>query len=242
MATNQLARYELKPLSLDDTFRLGDVFAKSGFFQDTRGAAQCAVKILAGSELGFGPMASMKGIHIIQNQVALSANLIAAAIKRSGRYNYRVLQMSDDIVEIEYFEAGESIGVSTFTRDDAIKAGTKNMQKFPRNMLFARAMSNGARWYCPDVFNGSVYTPEELGADVDEEGEIVNAQPVDEAYYCDDCGEQIKPSDKANARQIANWTRKMHGRQLCADCARKLVAIHEPEEQQQQAQPAVEAV
>jgi hypothetical protein len=36
-------------------------------------------------------------------------------------------------------------------------------------MLFARAMSNGARWYCPDVFAGPAYTPDELGADVDGE-------------------------------------------------------------------------
>ena len=56
----------------------------------------------------------------------------------------------------------------------AVKAGTKNMDKFPRNMLFARAMSNGQKWYCPDAFNGAtVYTPEELGAETDENGDII---------------------------------------------------------------------
>jgi hypothetical protein len=29
-------------------------------------------------------------------------------------------------------------------------------------MLFSRAMSNGARWYTPDLFTGPIYTPEEL--------------------------------------------------------------------------------
>jgi len=68
----------------------------------------------------------------------------------------------------------ESIGKSEFTAADAAKAGTQNMGKFPRNMLFARAMSNGVRWYCPDVFSGnSVYTPEELGARTDDEGYII---------------------------------------------------------------------
>jgi hypothetical protein len=48
-------------------------------------------------------------------------------------------------------------------------------------MLFARAMSNGVKWFCPDVMNGStVYTPEELGADVDEDGNIVSIQFVSE--------------------------------------------------------------
>ena len=28
-------------------------------------------------------------------------------------------------------------------------------------MLFARAISNGVKWYCPDVFGGPVYVPEE---------------------------------------------------------------------------------
>ncbi|RDT44717.1 hypothetical protein DXF87_27490, partial [Enterobacter roggenkampii] len=37
------------------------------------------------------------------------------------------------------------------------------MDKFPKNMLFARAMSNGVKWFTPDVFSGPVYTPEELG-------------------------------------------------------------------------------
>lgn len=38
------------------------------------------------------------------------------------------------------------------------------MQKFPRNMLFARALSNGVRWFCPDVFYGnSVYVEGEIG-------------------------------------------------------------------------------
>jgi hypothetical protein len=42
-------------------------------------------------------------------------------------------------------------------------------------MLFARAMSNGIRWFCPDVFSGNVtYTPEELGAEVDAEGNVMD--------------------------------------------------------------------
>jgi hypothetical protein len=46
--------------------------------------------------------------------------------------------------------------------EDAKKAGTKNLDKFPKNMLFARAISNGVKWYTPDVFSGPVYVPEEM--------------------------------------------------------------------------------
>ena len=68
--------------------------------------------------------------------------------------------------------------MSEFTIEDAKKAGTQNLDKFARNMLYARSMSNGVRWYCPDVFTSSVYTAEELGAVVNEDGEILDAQTV----------------------------------------------------------------
>lgn len=162
--------------------QLGDILAKSGYFKDSQQAGQAIVKVLAGRELGFGPIASMTGINIIQGKIGIGANLIAAAVKRSGRYDYRVLTMTEKVCDIEFFEnvngKRESIGKSTFTAEDAAKAGTQNMGKFPRNMLFARAISNGVKWYTPDVTGGPVYTPEELGATVNEDGEIIDARPA----------------------------------------------------------------
>lgn len=156
---------------------LGNVLAKSGYFTDARDAAQAIVKVLAGREMGFGPIASMTGIYIVKGKPSMGANLIAAAVKRSGKYDYRVKVHTAEECSIEFYERTdgkrELIGVSTFTKADAAKAGTQNIDKFPRNMLFARAMSNGAKWYCADVFGGPIYTPDELGADVDEEGEVV---------------------------------------------------------------------
>jgi len=162
--------------------QLGDVLAKSGFFEDSRQAAQAVVKVLAGREIGVGPIASMTGIHIIKGKPAIGANLIASAIKRSGRYNYRIRKHDNTICEIEFFEMAdhkwESVGVSTFSIEDARKAGTQNLDKFSRNMLFARAISNGARWYTPDIFGGTpVYTPEEMGAVVDGDGDVIDVTP-----------------------------------------------------------------
>lgn len=168
--------------SLADLRNIAQMLAASNYF-DAKGnseqaIAQIATKILAGQELGYGPFASVQGIHVIQGKPAMSANLMAAAVKSSARYDYRVRQMDDSAVNIEFFEriGGklESLGISTFTIEDAKKAGTQNLQKFARNMLFARAMSNGVRWYCPDVFSGNaMYTPEELGASVNGDGEVI---------------------------------------------------------------------
>jgi hypothetical protein len=178
------ALVQYNPVStLSDAEAIAKTLALSEYF-DAKGntpgnVAKIATKILAGREMGYGPFASAQGIHIIQGRPAIGANLMAAAVKASGRYDYRVRQMTADVCEIEFFERvdgkRESLGVSSFTAADAKAAGTQNMQKFARNMLFARAMSNGVKWFCPDVFNGNaVYVPEELGAEVDGDGNVID--------------------------------------------------------------------
>jgi hypothetical protein len=157
-----------------DVFALGRVFAASGYFQDARDAAQATVKILAGRELGLPPFASMTGIHIIKGRPTMGANLIAARIKASGKYNYRIIEHTDQACRIAFLEGGEQVGVSEFTLADAKKAGTQNLERYPKNMLFARALTNGARWFTPDLFVTGVYTPEEMGSNVDSEGEVVS--------------------------------------------------------------------
>jgi hypothetical protein len=164
--------------------KLGDIMYKSGFFSDARSQAQAIVKILAGAELDFGPIAAMNGVYIINGKTSLAAVLVGAAIQRSDRYRYRIVEQTNDNCTIDFFEIvdgkREKIGTSSFSMKDAEQAElskTANYKKFPRNMLFSRALTNGARWFCPDVFNGPVYTPDELGAEVNEEGQPINIQP-----------------------------------------------------------------
>ncbi len=186
----ELVKYQ--DVDLENLQRMAGMLAASGYFESSTDGktaiAQMATKILAGRELGYGPFASVQGIHVIKGKPALSANLMAAAVKAHPRYDYKVTKMSNEEVIIEFFENKESNGSSSFTLKDANAAGTQNLQKFARNMLFARAMSNGVRWYCPDVFYGNaVYTPEELGVAVDGDGNvdakftIVNDKKVDTA-------------------------------------------------------------
>ena len=266
MSTALAIREEVNVSELKQTAQL---LALSGYFE-TKGntetaIAQLATKILAGREMGFGPYASVNGIHIIQGKPTVSANLMAAAVKASGRYDYRVRKMDDDAVSIEFFQVTgaklESLGVSTFTKADAAKAGTQNLAKFARNMLFARAMSNGVRWYCPDVFmSGSVYTPEEMGATVDTEtGEIIDVQakPVDVAFEPAPLDEKLVKRFHALGTELygAGWddkrgalvrgvTKKRTGssKELTADELRKLVEGMEAKQAEAAAaQPTLEA-
>lgn len=157
---NKLIKHEQLPIS--DITSIGKTFAESGLFADVKSAQQAVVKIMAGQEIGLPPFAAMSGIHVIQGKPVIGSGLIAARIKGSGKYDYKVVQHDEKTCSIDFYQGSEKIGNSTFSLDDAKKAGTKNLDKFPKNMLFARAISNGVKWYCPDVFAGPVYVPEEI--------------------------------------------------------------------------------
>lgn len=199
---NALAPITHDPTELETIQRTAKLLAVSAYFDakgDTPQAiAQVATKILAGRELGFGPFAAVQGIHIINGKPAVGANLMASAVKGSGRYDYRVTKMSDDEVVIDFYAIAngkrEAIGTSAFSVKDAQAAGVTGnptWKKFPRNMLFARAMSNGVRWYCPDVFSGNaVYVPEELGANVDGNGDVIETT-----------GHVVQPAPASNGAQ-----------------------------------------
>lgn len=151
---------------LSETMTLGDIFVKSGMFPDIKAQAQAVVKILAGRELGLSPLESMTNIYIVNGKVALQAKVIAALIKKSGKYDYQIEKQDNEECVIAFYQNNGKrieLGKSTFSIKDAAKAGIVNKdswKNYPKNMLFARALSNGARFYCPDVY--SAYTPEEL--------------------------------------------------------------------------------
>jgi hypothetical protein len=145
---------------------MAKTFIDSGLFSDVKSVAAAAVKIMAGNELGIPPFAAINGIHIIQGKPVLGAGLIASRIKGSGKYDYKIVLNDDRACSIDFYQGPNKIGNSTFTAEDAKKAGTKNLDKYARNMLFARAISNGAKWHCPDIFSCSVYTEGEI-QDVD---------------------------------------------------------------------------
>lgn len=152
-------------------------FAASGMFADARQEAQAFVKIVAGTELGFGAFQSITGVHVIKGKPSISAGLMASAVKASEKYDYRVKTHTPASCVIEFFEGGKSVGESPYSIDDAKAAGLLSndvWKKHPKNMLFARAITNGVKWFCPDVLGSPFYTPEELGADVDEFGDIID--------------------------------------------------------------------
>lgn len=152
----------IRQLPIGEIITIANTFAESGMFADTKQAAQAFVKIQAGQEIGISPFQSMSGIHIIQGKVTIGAGIMASRVKGSGKYDYKIIVQDESQCSIDFYQGKTKIGNSTFTIEDAKKAGTQNLHKFARNMLFARAVSNGVKWYAPDVFSGPVYVPEEM--------------------------------------------------------------------------------
>ena len=174
--------------SSDDLQRLARLFSASGLFGRAVGnpdqhMAECAIKLLAGLECGFGSFASIAGVSVINGRPGFGANLLAQAIKRHPLYDYRVLEKTDQVCRIRFLEGKgkekEELGVETFTIAMAERAGLiKNggpWKQYPEAMLFARCLSAGMRTHCPDALGVAAYTPEELGAQgqIDENGVVI---------------------------------------------------------------------
>lgn len=170
----------MKPtISVDEAMKIAEVFAKSGHFESN--IYSVATRILAGVPRGLSAFDSVQGVHLIQGKISMSANLIARLIKANPLYNYRVTHSTSESCTIEFFEREasdgtyESVGTFTFTADDARRAGVKNMDKFPEQMLFSRCITSGGRMHVPAALDGCNYTPEELGAESDESEMMVGS-------------------------------------------------------------------
>lgn len=164
-------------MNVADARLTASAFYQSGMFPNLKNEAQAFVLIQAGSEMGVGAMEAVQGIQLIQGKPTMSANLLAALVKRHPRYDFKVIEHTDTACRIEFLQDGEPSGVSEFTLEDAKQAGLGNNQtwkKYTKALLFARSLTQGVRWYAPDVTSSAAYTPEELGADhVQSEPEIV---------------------------------------------------------------------
>jgi hypothetical protein len=175
------------PKMLEDVQPICDVFVKSGIFEDIKDVAQAIVKVLAGREIGLSPLESMMNLYIVKNRIAANSKVVSSLIKKSKGYDYSIEKLDNEECVIAFYKisgAGqkEELGKSTFMIKDAAKAGIvnkDNWKNYPRNMLFARAIANGARWFCPDVYCG--YVEEEL--------ETIAVEPKKDVVTVDASGE-----------------------------------------------------
>lgn len=197
---------------------LARVLAESNEFPDLRKSiAKAAVRILAGREIGIGPIASIQGIFMQNGKPVYSSNTLAAIVKRNG-YNYRILRLDNDACELQAIDRdGTPLEpVVSFGKEDAERAKLTHKdtyRQYPRNMFFNRAMSNMVRWHFPHLFMGGAYTPDELGDSGGYDGVTVDGEIIDDTeaveqargVFYDAVEEVIGGRDWASVQAYFNW-------------------------------------
>lgn len=148
-----------------ETVGLCRAMVQSGYFPDVKTVAQAIVKVEMGRSMNLAPVESLIGLHILPGgKVHLGYQIIGALLKRSGKYDYRVLQMDDEACEIEFLGRSGVIGKSVFTIEKARAAGLVRdrgpWRDYPQTMLYARALKNGAYRFCPDALGGAEISEE----------------------------------------------------------------------------------
>lgn len=134
-----------------------------------RNPAAIAACILFGAEIGIGPMQSLAKIDIVKGRPAPRAELARAKALAAG-HELWVSESTNTRVTVCGKRRGSNHQQEvTWTLDDVKRAGISNgnYQKYPRQMLLARASAELVRQMCPEVLGGIEVFAEEVG-DVDD--------------------------------------------------------------------------
>lgn len=155
------------PMSIDQT---AEMFVRSGMFPDLKSVEQAATLLIIGRGFNISDYDSVTGLYLRQGKVNMHANVMAAAIKASGKYDYEVLINSDKECEIQFLRVDSTgrypLGKHRFTMAQAQRANlTKNFtwKQYPEAMLFARCISAGYRAHCPDALGAAPVYVEQHG-------------------------------------------------------------------------------
>jgi len=131
--------------------------------------------------IGVHPIEAVTGIHVIEGKPSASSALISALVRRAG-HRLRVTATKEKAnCQIVRCDDPEFTFEVTWTLDDARNAGLLGKdvwKKYPRAMLKARAISECAREACEDALGGVRYTPDELGAVVDDDENVIDGELI----------------------------------------------------------------
>ena len=110
----------MQSLTIQDNLSVAKTFYESGMFPDIKSSSQAMVKIMAGQEFGIPPFAAMSGIHIIAGKPTIGAGLMAQRIKSSGKYDYNVIELSETVCNIQFY----NIQIESIKKDSIEKYST----------------------------------------------------------------------------------------------------------------------
>jgi len=219
--TEQREEYKVPAVYRDDVLvptwermkEQAKILHDSGFFPKAiKKSSQALAVMLAGRELGLGPMESLRSIYIVDGQTCISSGFMAAMIWDAG-HGYEIMESTEESCRIKFWrQAGitRTYYVHEFTIEEAARAnllGKFAWKSYPKAMLFNRCISGGARAFLPDIAR-RMYTPEEMGAPVtiSEDGDVVIDAEVTEIESETATGtEETGTQEKANGDPPRPW-------------------------------------
>jgi hypothetical protein len=160
------------PAEWDMATKLAESFIATAFVPEPlrkQGPGAVLACILAGKELGLGPMTSLREIDVIQGTPAPSGQLLAALARRHG-HKIEVLEYTETRVTVRGTRAddGSTLDV-TWTIGMAAKIGLASKQvwkHYPRMMLLWRCITELNRvMFSGESLGLGKYTAEEIGGD-----------------------------------------------------------------------------
>lgn len=166
-------------VAVQDIERMAAAVAASKLFGINSVDQAMSLMLIAQAE-GMHPAIAARDFHIIQGRPALKADAMLARFQQAGgkvKWNaYTDTKVSGTFSH----PAGGEITIEwDMARAKAAGiAGKDNWQKYPRQMLRARTISEGVRTVCPGVTTG-LYTPEEI-QDLPAERDMGTAARIDE--------------------------------------------------------------
>lgn len=194
---NEIVKHQSStPANLDGAVRFAQLLADADLLprQFVGRPANVLYAVEYGRTLGITPVAAITGIHVIEGKPSASSGLIGALVRKAGHKlrvksdgmswaTAQIVRADDPDFTYECtwnLQRAEQAGLlqikdgKPFARDRNGKPAT--WEKYTAAMLKARAITEVARDACEDVLFGLHYTPEELGAVVNQDGEPVEAE------------------------------------------------------------------
>lgn len=159
---------------MDEAYRLAKNLAIASLMPDAlRGkASDVFALLLYGQDLGLSPMQAIQGIYVVKGKPQLSGTTWIALARKAG-HRVRIIESTDELCTIEIARSDDpgSPHRETFTLGDAVKAGLCHVkdgkpflrdkhgnplpwEAYTRTMLRNRAISNCAKFACPEVALG----------------------------------------------------------------------------------------
>lgn len=137
-----------------------------------------------GAALGLDPVQAMNSVHVIEGKPSPSSGLIGAMVRKAGhKLRVRVTHEPEltAVAQIIRSDDPEFTFESRWTMKRAQRARVADKQvwkAYPEAMLKARAITEVAREACEEALLGFSHSAEEMGAEVDTDGNVIEVKDV----------------------------------------------------------------